>query len=167
MSIFGPDPVTITLRINGREQHVAAGPTTSLLSVLRDQLLLTGAKEACGQGECGACTVLVDGKAVYACLLFALQAQGRAITTVEGLSTNGTLHPVQQAFIEEDALQCGFCIPGQVVSAVALLQENPAPTLDEIKSALTGNICRCSAYPHIFTAVQTAAARMREGKRNG
>jgi len=164
--VSGVEPESITLRINGRKQRVAAGPTTSLLSILRGQLNLTGAKEACGQGECGACTVLLDGKAVYSCLLFALQAQGREITTVEGLSTDGSLHPVQQAFIDEDALQCGFCIPGQVVSAVALLRENPAPTLADIKEALTGNICRCCAYPHIFNAVQTAAARLREPKHN-
>ena len=167
MSRLGPEPTPITLRVNSREHSVVVTPTTRLLEVLREQLHLAGAKEACGQGECGACTVLLEGRPVYSCLLLAVAVGDRDITTVEGLSEEESLHPVQAAFVAEDALQCGFCIPGQVISAVALLRENASPTLDEIKEALTGNLCRCSAYPHIFNAVQAAARALQGGAADG
>jgi len=128
-----------------------------LLSTLRDRLELTGTKLVCGRGECGACTVLLDGVSVYACLTLTASCEGHAITTIEGLATNGALHPVQAAFIEHDALQCGFCTPGQVLAAVALLAENPRPTEEDVKRGMSGNLCRCGAYPKIVQAVLAAS----------
>lgn len=158
---------TIQLNINAKMYEVEVEPRTTLLTVLRDssdtrgnRVDLTGAKLICDRGECGGCTVMVDNKPVYACMLLAIDAQGKEITTVEGLAAGDTLHPVQEAFIQHDALMCGFCTPGFVVSAASLLSENTKPTLEEIKVGLSGNTCRCGTYPFIFDAVETAARKM-------
>ena len=156
---LGPGPVEFTLRINGQDQKLAAEPRATLLDVLRDRIGLTGAKKACDRGECGSCTVLLDGRPVYACMMLALQARGREIKTVEGLASGDALHPVQQAFVEHDGMQCGFCTPGQVVATVALLEKNPNPTLDDVKAGLSGNLCRCAAYNRIFEAALAASKR--------
>lgn len=158
---------TIQLNINAKMYEVEVESRTTLLTVLRDssdtrgnRVDLTGAKLICDRGECGGCTVMVDNKPVYACMLLAIDAQGKEITTVEGLAAGDTLHPVQEAFIQHDALMCGFCTPGFVVSAASLLSENTKPTLEEIKVGLSGNTCRCGTYPFIFDAVETAARKM-------
>jgi len=163
----GVTTAVITLRINGRNYEVEVEPRTTLLSVLRDgidtngqRLNLTGAKQICDRGECGGCTVIMDGKAIYSCMTLVIDAQGKDILTVEGLEDGDKLHPLQEAFIEHDALQCGFCTPGFLMTAKALLDTNRAPTLEEIKGSLSGNVCRCGAYTRIFEAVQTAAKRM-------
>jgi xanthine dehydrogenase YagT iron-sulfur-binding subunit len=155
----GPDQVLISLRVNGRDVQASLEPRRTLLSVLREELGLTGAKHGCGRGTCGACTVIVDGETVYACLTLAIDCEGRDIRTVEGLANAERLHPVQEAFVEHDGYQCGFCTPGQVVSAVALLEHNPHPTEDEIRYEMAGNLCRCGAYPNIVGAIQAAAER--------
>jgi xanthine dehydrogenase YagT iron-sulfur-binding subunit len=166
-NILGPGKVPLTLEINGRRAEVSAEPRTTLLEVLRDHLDLTGTKNVCEMGECGACTVHLDGVARYACLTLAVEAVGRRVTTIEGLSSGeGTLHPIQLAFVEKDGLQCGFCTPGQVMAAAALLAKNPSPSHDEIRTAMAGNICRCGAYPKIFEAVAEAAARMKPTRRD-
>jgi xanthine dehydrogenase YagT iron-sulfur-binding subunit len=134
-------------------------PRWTLLYVLREKIGLTGAKEGCGRGECGACTVLIDGVARYACLTLAVEAQGTAVTTVEGLLEGESLGPVQAAFVEEDAYQCGYCTPGQIMSVEALLRKNPSPSIDEIRTAVSGNLCRCGAYAHIFKAAAKAATK--------
>ena len=137
-------------------------PRATLLEVLREELDMTGTKNACELGECGSCTVHLDGRARYACLTLAVEAAGRRITTIEGLTlAGGNLHPLQAAFVEHDGLQCGFCTPGQVMAAAALLLDNPQPTPEEIRSGLAGNTCRCGAYPKIFAAVAQAARRMK------
>lgn len=157
----GPDQVLMSLRVNGREVQVNVEPRRTLLSVLREELGLTGAKHGCGRGTCGACTVIVDGETVYSCLTLAIDCEGRDIRTVEGLvrldaSPDGErLHPVQRAFVECDGYQCGFCTPGQIMSAVALLEHNPHPTEDEIRYEMAGNLCRCGAYPNIVAAVRS------------
>ena len=157
----------IKLNINNKTHEVEVESRTTLLSVLRDgfdtngnHLDLTGAKQICDRGECGGCTVQVDGKAVYSCMMLALEAQGKQITTVEGLANGDRLHPVQEAFVQHDALMCGFCTPGFVVAAKSLLDQNPSPSPDEIKEGLAGNICRCGTYPFIFEAVETASRKM-------
>lgn len=160
--VLGPGSVNITLDVNGRRRDLAVEPRATLLEALREDLHLTGTKSVCDLGECGACTVLLDDRAVYACLTLAIEARSRRITTIEGLSPDGKLHPVQQAFVETDGLQCGFCTPGQVMASVALLSGNPNPTPEEIRAGLAGNTCRCGAYPKIFEAVAAAAARMRK-----
>ncbi len=147
----------LKLRVNGEDHEVYAAPWHTLQEVLRYDLGLTGTKKGCDDGYCGACTVLVDGKAVKSCVIFARQAQGRDILTVEGLSRNGELDPLQQAFIDKFAIQCGFCTPGMLLSAKALLMENPSPSLDEIKEAITGNLCRCTGYKKIVEAIQAVA----------
>ena len=152
----------IGFRVNGVEQSVRAPASRSLLSVLRDDLGLTGAKYGCGAGECGSCTVLLDGRAVRSCVLPISAASGRSVTTVEGLGGEEQLHPVQDAFLEAQAFQCGFCTPGMVMKTVDLLQRSPRPTEPEIRQALAGNICRCAAYTRIIRAVQLAAQRMSE-----
>jgi len=165
-NILGPGKIPLVLEINGRRVEASAVPGATLLEILRDLLDLTGTKNVCGMGECGACTIHLDGVARYACLTLAVEAVGRQVTTIEGLaSTEGALHPLQQAFVEKDGLQCGFCTPGQVMAAAALLARNPSPTHDEIRSGMTGNICRCGAYPKIFEAVAEAAARMKSNRR--
>ena len=158
---------TIQLNINGKPYQVEVEARTTLLTVLRDgidtsgdNVDLTGAKLICDRGECGGCTVMVDGKPIYACMMLAMDAQDKQITTVEGLADGDDLHPVQEAFIQHDALMCGFCTPGFVVSSAALLSENTKPTLEEIKVGLSGNTCRCGTYPFIFDAVKTASKKM-------
>ena len=150
----------LTLRVNGAEYRVEAPAGAFLLDVLRDRLGLQGAKEACAEGECGSCTVLVDGRPVDSCILFAGQAAGREITTVEGLSAGG-LHAVQQAFADLGAVQCGFCTPGFVVAAAAFLEENPSPTPAEVREGLAGNLCRCTGYDAIVAAVVAAGKEQR------
>jgi xanthine dehydrogenase YagT iron-sulfur-binding subunit len=155
--VRGPGKTLITLTVNGQAHEVLVEPRRTLLDVLRKDLGLTGAKKACDEGTCGACTVLLDGKPIYACMALAIECEGRAIETIEGLARDGKLHPIQQAFIEEDALQCGFCTPGQIMAVKALLDANPSPTLEDVKRALSGNLCRCGAYPKIFKAALRAA----------
>jgi xanthine dehydrogenase YagT iron-sulfur-binding subunit len=157
------DTLDVALRVNGRDEHTTVNARTTLLDFLREHLRLTGTKKGCNYGECGACTVHVDGRAVNACLVLAASAEGREITTVEGLATGENLHPVQQAFIDRDGFQCGFCTPGQVMSAVALIEEGHAGSETEIREWMSGNICRCSSYPQIVEAVKTAAATGRAG----
>jgi aerobic-type carbon monoxide dehydrogenase small subunit (CoxS/CutS family) len=147
------------LTVNGRTYALSVEPRRTLLDALREDLHLTGAKPGCNMGQCGACTVLVDGEAVYSCLLLTVECQGRAITTIEGLASDGNLDPVQQAFIEHDALQCGFCTPGQVLALKALLLRNQHPSDDEIERAMSGNLCRCGAYPKILAAARALAGR--------
>jgi xanthine dehydrogenase YagT iron-sulfur-binding subunit len=151
--------IPIELTVNGRVYAVRVEPRRTLLDALREDLNLTGAKPGCNMGQCGACTVLVEGEAVYSCLLLAIECQGQAITTIEGLARDDELDPVQQAFIEHDALQCGFCTPGQVLALKALLLRNEHPTDDEIERAMSGNLCRCGAYPKILAAARALAGR--------
>jgi len=155
------DRKNITLTVNGRPQTVLVAANETLLDVLRDRLELTGAKRACDRGECGSCTVLLDGEPVYACMALAIRADGRSVTTVEGLAKGDNLHPVQEAFIEHDGYQCGFCTPGFVMTTAAFLAKNPSPNLDEIKLALSGNLCRCGNYVKIYKAVSAAADKMK------
>jgi len=149
--------IELKLDVNGRERQVAAAPHQTLLEVLRDELGLIGAKKGCGTGDCGACTVLVDDQAMCSCLLLAVEAEGRQITTIEGLASGDDLHPVQRAFVECGALQCGFCTPGMVLSTVALLRRSPNPSQAEIRDALAGNLCRCTGYDKIVKAVLQVA----------
>ena len=155
------DKKTITLTVNGRKTTLEVGANETLLDVLRDRLDLTGAKRVCDRGECGGCTVHLDGEPVYACMFLAIRADGRTIKTVEGLADGDKLHPVQEAFIEKDGYQCGFCTPGFLMTTSAFLEKNPAPTLDEIKQALSGNLCRCGNYAKIYGAVDAAAKKMK------
>ncbi len=154
---------SIMLRVNGEEHDVAVFPNRTLLEVLREDLLLTGTKEACDDGSCGTCTVLVDGKPMRACLLLAVQMQGREITTIEGLADGEKLHPIQQAFIDHGAIQCGYCTPGMILTAKALLEETALPSGYEIRRAISGNLCRCTGYNKIVEAIASAAARMKGG----
>jgi carbon-monoxide dehydrogenase small subunit len=147
----------VRLTVNNELFEVAINLNRTLLEVLREELSLTGTKESCGQGACGSCTVLLDGLPVRSCLLLAVEAEGREITTIEGLSQGEKLHPVQEAFIEHHAIQCGFCSPGMILTATALLEDNPKPTEDEIRHALSGNICRCTGYAKIIGAVKSLA----------
>ncbi|MFN7986340.1 MAG: (2Fe-2S)-binding protein [Thermoanaerobaculia bacterium] len=156
---------TITLEVNGVSETAEVEVGTTLLRFLRDGLDLTGTKEGCNEGECGSCMVLLDGRAVNGCLVLAVECDGRSVTTVEGLSKDGVLHPLQKAFLTHAAIQCGFCTPGMVVSAAALLREKPDPTEDDVKKALAGNLCRCTGYKQIVDAVRAAAAEMREAAR--
>ncbi len=162
----GPGKVPLTLNVNGEDVAVLVEPRRTLLSVLREELSLTGAKRGCGRGQCGACTVIIDDATVYACLTLAIDCEGRRIRTIEGLTDGDQLHPVQDAFIQEDGYQCGFCTPGQVMSAVSLLEHNPHPTEAEVRDAMAGNVCRCGAYPNIIRSVLTAA-RMVESTKEG
>jgi aerobic carbon-monoxide dehydrogenase small subunit len=152
--------------VNGQTFEVIIEPHMLLIDVLRDQLGLTGTKYACGAGDCGACTVLIDGRPCYSCLTLAITARGKAITTIEGLADAGDLHPLQQAFVDKGAIQCGFCTPGMLLSAKALLDENPSPTRQEVAAGLAGNLCRCTGYVKILDAVESAAAVMRDGGRS-
>jgi aerobic-type carbon monoxide dehydrogenase small subunit (CoxS/CutS family) len=151
------------LQVNGQTRRIAGDPERSLLSVLRDELDLTGSKYGCGEGQCGACTVLIDGSAVRSCITPVRAATGKPITTIEGLAKNGQLHPIQQAFLDADALQCGYCTPGMIMSCVSLLRKNAQPADAEIAHALQGNICRCGTYPRILAAVRLAAPAMKRG----
>ena len=150
-------PNVIELNINSTKRRVDVDSDRSLLSVLRDDLDLTGSKYGCGEGQCGACTVLIDGKATRSCMTTVGSAAGKRITTIEGLEQNGKLHPVQQAFIDVDAMQCGYCTTGMIVSAAALLAKNPDPSGDEIIRYMEGNVCRCGTYPRIIAAIRKAA----------
>jgi aerobic-type carbon monoxide dehydrogenase small subunit (CoxS/CutS family) len=155
--VLGPGPVALTLKVNGAARPVTVEPRVTLLDALRNHLDLTGAKPVCERGGCGACTVLLDGEPVNSCLMLAADAEGHAITTVEGLGTPEKLSALQAAFVEKDALQCGFCTPGFVVAGTALLSHNAHPTRDEVKAGLAGNLCRCGTYGRIFEAVEAAA----------
>jgi carbon-monoxide dehydrogenase small subunit len=155
--------VSIRFSLNGRPSSAEFAADTTALTLIRDVLKLKGTKEGCGIGECGACTVVVDGRAVNSCLMLAAQLDGRSVETVEGLGTPESLHPVQAAFVHGHGVQCGFCTPGLLMSAKALLDETPAPTRAEIATAIAGNLCRCTGYHHIFASIEAAAAR-RPGK---
>jgi len=152
---------TITLTVNGRKTTVEVAANETLLDVLRGRLGLTGAKRVCDRGECGGCTVHLDGEPVYACMFLAVRADGRAVRTVEGLAEGERLHPVQEAFIEKDGYQCGYCTPGFLMAVSAFLEKNPNPSPDEVREALSGNLCRCGNYAKMFAAVETAARKMR------
>ena len=157
--VNGPGPVEVVLRVNGKALKAMIEPATTLLDVLRLEHNLTGSKEVCDRGACGACSVLVDGKLTVSCMMLAMDAVGSEVTTVEGLAQGDKLDPVQEAFIRHDALQCGYCTPGLVMASRALLNANPKPTLDEIKHALSGNICRCGTYTNVFNAVLDASGQ--------
>ncbi|KLU60362.1 nicotinate dehydrogenase small FeS subunit [Peptococcaceae bacterium CEB3] len=152
----------IELTVNGVARILEVEPEERLLDVLRERLHLTGTKEGCGEGECGACTVIMDGKTVNSCMVLAAQADGHAVTTIEGLGNRGSLHPVQKAFLEEGAVQCGFCTPGMVLSAKALLDRSPHPGKEQIAVAMSGNLCRCTGYDKILRAVERAAGEVKE-----
>jgi len=151
----------VTLTVNGETRSASVAPETTLLRLLRENFNLTGAKLGCDVGDCGACTVIVDGKPVNACLMLAAQAEGRDVLTIEGLAARDRLHPIQKAFEDHASLQCGFCGPGVILSAKALLDENPAPTLQDIRDALAGNLCRCTGYTKMIEAIQDAAGAIR------
>jgi xanthine dehydrogenase YagT iron-sulfur-binding subunit len=165
-AVAGPGPVPITLRVNGARHKLNLEPRVTLLDALRNHLDLTGAKKVCDRGVCGACTVILDGKPAYACNLFAVQAEGHDIVTIEGLSQDGKLHPVMAAFVEHDAQQCGFCTAGFVVACKAFLDKHPKPTFDEIEKGLGGNLCRCGTYAGIRPAVLEAAKSIKGGGAN-
>ena len=150
----------LTISVNGQERSFTTDEDRPLLDVLREDLGLTGTKYGCGEGECGACTVLIDGRPVRSCITSIADVDGDNIQTIEGLTHGDTLHPVQQAFIDKQAMQCGYCVPGQIMTAVALLNENPRASRDEIVAGMSGNLCRCCNYPNILAAVEHAAARM-------
>jgi len=154
--------INVKFTVNDNPVEVKTAPTRTLLSLLRDDLKLKGAKEACGQGDCGACVVLVDGEAVNSCLVLAAQAEGTHVLTVEGLASNGQLHPLQRHFIENWAFQCGYCTSGMLIAAYALLLKNPQPNPDEIRAAIAGNLCRCTGYHEIIEAVDEAAAELQQ-----
>jgi carbon-monoxide dehydrogenase small subunit len=157
----------IVINVNEIDYEVMVNPQDLLINVLRRNLGFTGTKKGCGQGDCGTCTVIIDGKSVLACITMAMACQGKKIQTIEGLDDNGALDPIQQAFLDKGAVQCGFCTPGMIMSAKALLDENPTPTMDEIKRGLSGNLCRCTGYIKIAEAVETAAeVRKSAGKGN-
>jgi xanthine dehydrogenase YagT iron-sulfur-binding subunit len=150
--VLGPGEISVTLSVNGQEHEVRADPATTLVEVLRDTLGLTGTKLGCDRGACSACTVWIDDEVAASCMTFVLDVRGRRITTIEGLARQGELHPVQQAFVEHDALQCGFCTPGMIMSCALLVEKNPDCTLDDVRGAISGHLCRCGAYPNIFKA---------------
>jgi xanthine dehydrogenase YagT iron-sulfur-binding subunit len=153
------EKIPIRLTVNGSQMELTVAPWTTLLDALRDHLDLTGTKKGCDHGQCGACTVLVDGRRINSCLTLAVMKEGAEITTIEGLARNGELHPLQQAFIDHDAFQCGYCTSGQICSAAGLIAEGKAKTADEIRELMSGNICRCGAYPNIVAAIQQAMER--------
>src|SRR5689334_6243832 len=153
------EKIPIRLTVNGSQMELTAAPWTTLLDALRDHLDLTGTKKGCDHGQCGACTVLVDGRRINSCLTLAVMKEGAEITTIEGLMRDGELHPLQQAFIDHDAFQCGYCTSGQICSAAGLIAEGKAKTADEIRELMSGNICRCGAYPNIVAAIQQAMER--------
>jgi aerobic-type carbon monoxide dehydrogenase small subunit (CoxS/CutS family) len=154
--VLGPGEVPIELTVNGKKYSLKIEPRVTLLDALRNRLEITGQKRVCDRGSCGACTMIVDGRTVYACSILAIEAQGKEIRTVEGLASGTVLHPVQQAFCDADGLMCGFCTPGFVVATVALLERNPTPTIEEARRALDGNICRCGTYSRVFEAALQA-----------
>jgi carbon-monoxide dehydrogenase small subunit len=154
--------IPIDLDVNGRKYHLEVKPNEILINVLRDRLFLTGTKYGCGLGECAACTVIADGRPILSCQSLAVSMAGVVITTIEGIAENGRLHPLQEAFIEEGAIQCGFCTPGMIMSAKSLLDSNPDPDDDQIKNALRGNFCRCTGYINILRAIRSAAKKKQE-----
>jgi xanthine dehydrogenase YagT iron-sulfur-binding subunit len=149
--------LSVTLAINDREYRLNVEPRVTLLDALRERLGLTGAKKGCDHGQCGACTVLMDGQRILSCLTLAVACEGKAVTTIEGIAVDGVLHPLQQAFVDHDALQCGFCTPGQILSAIACIAEGHAGDDDELREFMSGNICRCAAYPNIVAAIRQVA----------
>lgn len=156
-------PVDVTLRVNGQDKRLHIDARTTVLDALREHLKLTGSKKGCDHGQCGACTVLIDDRRVVSCLTLALAAEGQEITTIEGLATDDHLHPMQQAFVDNDAFQCGYCTPGQIMSAVACVKEGHAGSEADIREYMSGNICRCAAYPNIVAAVKQAAPEIMKG----
>jgi xanthine dehydrogenase YagT iron-sulfur-binding subunit len=160
MQITGIESTIVEMAINGRPQRIELDPRTSLLDALREHLQLTGAKKGCDHGQCGACTVHIDGRRVVSCLTLAVQAHGKQVTTIEGLADGDRLHPMQQAFLDHDALQCGYCTPGQIMSAVACVNEGHAGSRDEIREYMSGNLCRCGAYAGIVAAIEDAVPKM-------
>jgi carbon-monoxide dehydrogenase small subunit len=152
----------ISIMVNGKSYKISTPPWRTLLEVIREDLGLTGTKEGCGLGECGACTVIMDGRAVNSCLVLATEADGKQITTIEGLADGDKLHPLQQTFIDHGGLQCGFCTPGMIISAKVLLDENPTPSDEEIKRGIAGNLCRCTGYTKIIESIKAAAENMEE-----
>jgi xanthine dehydrogenase YagT iron-sulfur-binding subunit len=167
VKVFGPGKIPVTLTVNGKAFKTEIEPRVTLLEALRNDLDLTGAKRVCDRATCGACTVIVDGKPAYSCTVLAIEAQGRSITTVEGLMQGDNLHPIQQAFVDNDAQQCGFCTPGFVVACKAFLDKHPDPTPEQIQKGLGGNLCRCGTYMGIRAAVMQAANQQKGGRRNG
>ena len=155
--VLGPDPVPITLSINGKSHNLSVEPRVTLVDALRNMLDHTGAKKVCDRATCGACTVIVDGSPVYSCTMLAIEAQGRRIETIEGISTDDAMHPVQVQFVEHDAQQCGFCTPGLVMAGKAIVDRNPRPSMADVESGLSGNICRCGTYVGVRKAVYEAA----------
>jgi xanthine dehydrogenase YagT iron-sulfur-binding subunit len=160
-------PVNVTLQVNGGSKALTLDARTTVLDALREHVGLTGSKKGCDHGQCGACTVFIDGRRVLSCLTLALSAQDQQITTIEGLAKDGQLHPMQQAFIDQDAFQCGYCTPGQIVSAVACVREGHAGNDDDIREYMSGNICRCAAYPNIVAAVKQAAPAISSDRQKG
>ena len=160
VSIAAPDQVQITLIVNGASHQFELAPWTSLVDALRDHLKLTGTKKGCDHGQCGACTVLVDGRRINSCLTLAVMKDGAKVTTIEGIAGEAGLHPLQQAFIDHDAFQCGYCTSGQICSAIGMIAEGHAKTADEVRELMSGNICRCGAYPNIVAAIQQAMTAM-------
>jgi len=158
-AIPAPQKVSLSLTVNGVVRQLTVAPWTTLLDALRDHLDLTGTKKGCDHGQCGACTVLVNGRRINSCLTLAIMKDSAEVTTIEGLATKGALHPLQQAFIDHDAFQCGYCTPGQICSAAGLIAEGKAKTAEEIRELMSGNICRCGAYPNIVAAIQQAMGR--------
>jgi aerobic-type carbon monoxide dehydrogenase small subunit (CoxS/CutS family) len=158
----GPEPTDIALVVNGQHTTVRVPPRRTLLDTLRESLGLTGTKRVCDEGTCGACTVLVDDRPVYACMTLAVACEGKRVETIEGLAKDGELHPVQRAFIDADAFQCGFCTPGQIMSIVGLLRTGSTPSEDDVRRAVAGNLCRCGAYPNIVAAGVSAGRRKRQ-----
>jgi xanthine dehydrogenase YagT iron-sulfur-binding subunit len=157
------DQISVVLKVNGKPHDLSLDSRTTLLDTLREHIGLTGSKKGCDQGQCGACTVMVDGQRVLSCLTLAAMVQGKEVTTIEGLaSADGTLHPMQQAFVDHDAFQCGYCTPGQIMSAVACVKEGHANSADEVREYMSGNLCRCAAYPNIVDAVLDAKPKMKE-----
>ncbi|MBE7557503.1 (2Fe-2S)-binding protein [bacterium] len=162
--VIGPAAVPISLKVNGKSYNIKVDTDTTLLSALRDHLQLTGTKPACGRGACGACTVHVSGKPMCSCMMLAVDAADQDILTIEGLAKGQVLHPIQAAFVEFDALQCGFCTPGMIMAVKALLDANPEPSDEEIREAVAGNVCRCGTYPRVFQAARAAARRMKSAR---
>ncbi len=167
VKILGPGKVPVTLQINGKPHNLSIEPRVTLLDALRNYLDITGAKRVCDRATCGACTVMLDGKAVYACSVLAIEAQGKAISTIEGISEPGKLHPVQAAFVQNDAQQCGFCTPGFVMACKALLDKNPHPTAEQIREGLGGNLCRCGTYAGMRQVLAMAGGAAKGGRTNG
>jgi len=161
---MSPSKRLVSLTVNGRPTEIAVAPNRTLLEMLREDLRLTGTKQGCREGDCGACVVLLDGLPVNSCLVLALEAEGRSVETIEGVATDDGLHPVQQAFIEAGAVQCGYCTPGMVLVGKSLLMREPSPTAADVRAAIAGNLCRCTGYHKIVEGVLLAAGRMRDGK---